>query len=254
MLSIQRLEKVRDYILQNKYANINELAELFGTSAATIRRCLKQLEQEKLVESVRGGAVLISKGSIFEPPYMIKKKQNESEKKRIAEEACRYINANSSIFLDASTTVYEISHFMQSKKNISICTNDVYITCALNNLQDVCVTVTGGVLRNGYYTLSGFYAEKMLSEMQLDYAFMAVDAITDKGKFTITNTEELGIKRAAVQAANHTIVLCDHSKFKRTALLSLWEPEKVDLIITGKELGEEMYQEYTDMGFTIKMV
>ena len=50
------------------------------------------------------------------------------------------------------------------------------------------------------------------------------------------------------------IVLCDHSKFNFQAFLNLWDHKKIDLIITGKELGEENYKYYTEMGLNIQMV
>ena len=53
MLQAERLEKIRDYLVANKYASIAELAEAFETSPATIRRGLKELEQKKVVESIR---------------------------------------------------------------------------------------------------------------------------------------------------------------------------------------------------------
>ena len=68
MLSAERLDIIREHVIQNKYGNINELAAMLNTSAATIRRCFKQLEEEKLVESIRGGVVLASTASILEQP------------------------------------------------------------------------------------------------------------------------------------------------------------------------------------------
>ena len=153
MLSAERYEKIKAYMYENKYANINELAVLFNSSVPTIRRCLKQLEKEKVVESVRGGAILVSSDdTTFEQPYQVKRKQHTGEKSRIAAEACRHINSNSSIFLDSSTTVHEMIPFMKEIKELTVCTNDVMIAGTLTSSSGYAVMVVGGMLRSGYYT------------------------------------------------------------------------------------------------------
>ena len=48
MLPAERYEKVKAHLQQHRYANINELAEMFHTSTPTIRRCLKQLGYQKI--------------------------------------------------------------------------------------------------------------------------------------------------------------------------------------------------------------
>ena len=113
MLQAERLERIRDYLVANKYASIAELAEIFQTSPATIRRCLKELEQKKVVESIRGGAVLCGSGNTFEHPYSIKRRRNETEKKRIAAYAASLISANNSVYLDASSTVREMTEYLR---------------------------------------------------------------------------------------------------------------------------------------------
>lgn len=254
MLNAERLERIRKYIAKNKFASIKDLAVEFNTSTATIRRCLKQLEEERFIQSVRGGAVLASSGSSFEQPYQTKRLQNIDEKIRISQAACKLISGNDSIFLDSSSTVYEMTKILINKKNITVSTNDVAIASALNQAKDITTTVTGGTLRKQFFTLTGFLAEKNLEQMYVDYAFMGVDAISTKGHFMITNTEEIGIKRAAVDCASKAIVLCDHSKFNSQAFISLWDCTNIDLIITGNELGEESFKYYTDLGLKIEMV
>lgn len=254
MLKAERMDKIREYIVKNKYVNINDLAIHFNISTATVRRCLKQLEKENFVESVRGGAVLISDGNTFEQSYQVKRQQNIDEKKRIAEAACSFISSNNSIFLDSSSTVFEMTTILTSMKHITVLTNDVFIASALSPAKDIDVTVTGGTLRKTFYTLTGFLAERVLKDVSVDYAFMGIDAINSQGNFMITNTEEVTIKQIIAERANKVIVLCDHSKFNRQAFLSLWDNKHIHLVITGKELGDDEYKHYTDLGLNIQLV
>ena len=254
MLQAERLERIRDYLVANKYASITELAETFQTSPATIRRCLKELEQKKVIERIRGGAVLRGSGNTFEHPYSIKRRQNETEKKRIAAYAASLISTNNSVYLDASSTVREMTEFLRNKQDVSVCTNDVQIAGDLSLASGLVVMVTGGVLRQGYYSLSGYFTDLFVSKTRVDYAFMGIDAISKETGLMLTNTEEVSIKQKIGEHAGELIVLADHEKFEQMAFLKTWEFSEVALVITGTELPDEIFREYQELGLAIKRV
>ena len=63
MLPAERMEKLRDYLMEHKYASIAELSEALQSSPATVRRCLSVLEEKEVVERTRGGAILLGSGN-----------------------------------------------------------------------------------------------------------------------------------------------------------------------------------------------
>jgi len=46
-------------------------------------------------------------------------------------------------------------------------------------------------------------------------------------------------------------VLCDHEKFMHSSFIKLWNYSQVDTVITGRELDDEIYRKYVDMGMSI---
>lgn len=254
MLQAERLERIRDYLVANKYASIAELAEVFQTSPATIRRSLKELEQKRIVDNIRGGAVLRGYGNTFEHPYPIKRRRNEGEKERIAAYAASLVSANNSIYLDASSTVREMAVSLHNKQSLSVCTNDVQIAGDLSPAENIVVMVTGGVLRQGYYSLSGYFTDQFVSSIQVDYAFMGIDTISKTNGLMLTNVDEVSIKRTIGAHAGELIVLADHEKFNRSAFIRAWDFSEVSLVITGMELPDDIYNEYLDLGLKIKRV
>jgi len=254
VLQAERLERIRDYLVANKYASINELAEVFHTSPATIRRNLKELEQKKVVENIRGGAVLSGYGNTFEHPYPIKRRRNEIEKKRIGAYAASLVSANSSIYMDASSTVREMTEALHSKQHFSVCTNDVQIAGDLSAVNNIVVMVTGGVLRQGYYSLSGYFTDQFVSSILVDYAFMGIDTISKTNGLMLTNVEDVSIKRTIGSHAKELIVLADHEKFNQSAFIKAWDFSDISLVITGVELPDDVYNEYLDFGLKIKRV
>ena len=251
MLRAERIEKLQEYLKERKYASIAELCGVLQASPATVRRCLADLESKKILERIRGGAVLRGSGSTYENPYPIKRCQNEQEKKRIAEYAASLIPENTSIYLDASSTVREMAPFLRPKKNTTVCTNDVLIAGDLSNAPYLIVIVTGGVMRQGFYSLSGYLTDRAIEGMRLDYAFMGIDAISESGGLMLTNMDELGSKRTIARTTRSTIVLADHEKFDRGAFLNVWNFDDVSMVVTGKELPDDLFERYTELGLRI---
>ncbi len=254
MLPAERMQRMRDYLMEHRIASVSELSEALDTSPATVRRSLAELESKHVIERTRGGAVLIGSGNTYEHPYSIKRRRNEPEKKRIAAYAASLVSRDSSIYLDASSTVREMTAQLKTMKHITVCTNDVLIAGDLSCAEDVTVLVTGGLLRQGFYSLSGYLADLAVNTMLVECAFMGIDAISPENGLMLTNMEELGIKQCVGRKAKMTVVLADHEKFDRSAFLHVWGFGDVTTVITGRELSDEQYRRFTELGLQIVRV
>lgn len=240
--------------MSNNFANIKDLAVSMEVSTATIRRTLKELEEEGIVELTHGGVVLRETGHMYEQPYMVKRQTNSEEKRRISAEACSYIKKNESIYLDSSSTVFEMTRLLSTLKSINVATNDIAIANALYTADELDVSVIGGVLRKHYFTLTGFFSELIMKNVFFDTVFMGFDAVSFKGGMTITNSEEVRIKQMAIEASNKVIALCDHTKFEKEAFLTVCGLKDIDVLITGRELDPMMHSRLLEEGVEVKLV
>ena len=145
----------------------------------------------------------------------------------------------------------KIIEALKTLNKLTISTNDVLIASTLSGIKKIFVLVIGGVLRSGYYTLTGFLAENLLRDLTVDCAFIGGDAISPDGNVMITNTEEVGIKRLAIKAASQVIVLCDHTKFNNTALVHVTPLDKIDKIITDKDINNEVLEKLKEYGLEV---
>ena len=57
MLQLERQQQILNYLEKNRKATTNELSELLGVSATTIRTDLNQMDKEKLLTKTHGGAI-----------------------------------------------------------------------------------------------------------------------------------------------------------------------------------------------------
>ena len=57
MLQLERQKLILSYLEKNRKATTNELSEMLGVSATTIRTDLNQMDKEKLLTKTHGGAL-----------------------------------------------------------------------------------------------------------------------------------------------------------------------------------------------------
>ena len=252
MLRDERLDKIQEYISKRKYASIVELAEKFDVSKATIRRDLELLSANEDIRLTRGGATCTGKDlQMNELPYNEKRLKSQGEKIRIAQKACTLIEEGETIIVDTGTTTREMVPFLARKKNIHVVTNDVMIAAELAVNRDIEITVIGGRMRKGFYTLRGYYAENFLQQLHVDTTFLSMDSIDVDAGCMIVNMDEVVMKQNMIRCANRTIALCDHKKFEFKSFLRVCTLEDIDCSITGRELPEDIYESFHSKGYQL---
>ena len=236
MLKDARIDRLRGYLRDNKYATISDITALLGISKATAYRDLSELSKFNEFTVTRGGAYLNSAAAGAELPYAEKRKHNHAEKVRIARAACDYIREDSTIILDTGTTTREMVTFIKEMRKLQVVTNDVLIAAELADNQEIEITVTGGNIRHGYYTLRGYYADYFLTQIKVDTAFLSADSVSPDSGCMVTNMDELTVKQNMMRAADRVILLCDHSKIGKKSFSMVCDISEIDLLITGREV------------------
>jgi DeoR family transcriptional regulator of aga operon len=81
----------------------------------------------------------------------------------------------------------------------------------------------------------GVLTNRMLDNIHVDQLYIGVDAINVESGLMVYSPEEAELKRLMIEIANETIVLCDHSKFEKKALMGICPIERVHKVVTGRE-------------------
>jgi len=253
MLRHERLERIEEYINHNRYVTIPQLVEAFDISSSTIRRDLEALGEAGRVELTRGGVMSLRRNVSEEASYNEKVETNREEKARIAAAAARMIKPGGTLFVDSGTTTRELVPYLREGQGLKVVTNDLLIAAELSGAMGVEVIMPGGLLRKGYFTLTGSHAEEMVSGMRADLTFMGFDAARPCG-FMISNQEEVGLKRAMARCGRRLVVLCDHTKFEADSFITVCPLADASLIITGKELDENIRRQLESIGAVLELV
>ena len=226
----------------NKKLEINALSKTLNVSEMTIRRDLKFLENSGILNRISKGAIVntMNDFDIIDDTLKTRTLQNIEQKKILAKYASHLINDGDVIFLDASTTVYEMCSYIVNK-NITIITNSVRIAQFFNSTKNITVILTGGILRYATLSLIGSDCEEFLKKYNTNKVFMSAKAITFLNGLTDVNMFEINTKKIAIKNTNEVIVLLDNTKFNKVSLKKVCDTEQISkLIIDGsREYSKE---------------
>ena len=255
MYKTERLSKVLGFINKKRIVATQDLVSEFNVSIATAYRDIDFLAKNRQIEKMLGGARAINpeeKGN--EPTFAAKKLVNQAEKQRIAVAAKKYIEPGDKIMLDSGTTVLELARLLNNDDHVTVVTNDIRIASELTNHPEITLLLIGGMVRKGYCSSYGFFAEEMMKDITFDKIFLSVDAIdSDFGIMSYT-MDDVNIKKIGMKNSKMTILLCDHSKFTTRALFSIDSLEDVDVIIVGEELDPVISKRLQQLGKYVESV
>ena len=254
MIREERLARMTEYVQSRKFASVEELVQILGVSKATVRRDLSVLHNAKVLTPTRGGASCNSAEQSAELEYDEKRLVNVGEKQTLGEAAAKLVQSNSSVILDAGTSTRAIAPFLRGLSNVNLVTNDIAIASDLTSCEGLNVTVTGGQLRKGFFTLRGYAAEETVRNMRADLVFLGVDSLDPRHGCYLMNADEVALKRCMIAVADRVVVVCDHTKFKSTAFLFFCPLSNIDTVITNRVVDTEPIELLQKAGIQVILV
>ncbi|USG65922.1 DeoR/GlpR family DNA-binding transcription regulator [Brevibacillus ruminantium] len=240
MLTPERHQLILSMLKEKGVARIHELVERTGASESTVRRDLSDLEEQRLLKRVHGGAALLQ-NKLEEPSVQEKSVKYEREKIAIAKYAASLIEESDSIFIDAGTTTHHLLSFIPHE-NIVVVTNGVDIALQLSNRQ-IKTILLGGEMKAATLSLVGRDALKTISQYRFDKCFLGMNGIDKRHGLTTPDPDEAHVKQMALQYSDQSFVLCDSNKFSRVTFAKVGELDEATLI-TDDGLHEEEIREY----------
>lgn len=215
MITERRRQIILNQLQQKNIVTVHDLVNLTGASESTIRRDLYELEDQKLLSRIHGGAKKINSSLLAEPKVALRATMALPEKRAIAKAAANLVHDHEVIFLDSGTTTNAMIPFLAHKKDLLVLTNSVDNAALLAD-QQLHTIMLGGFLRSSTKATVGQHVTQYLSDCHLDQAFLGTNGFDVQHGFTTPDPEESLVKQAAVRQSDQTYVLADNSKYQQT--------------------------------------
>ncbi|GES31184.1 DeoR family transcriptional regulator [Streptomyces angustmyceticus] len=222
----------------NGAVSLRELARVVQTSEVTVRRDVRALEAEGLLDRRHGGAVLPG-GFTRESGFPQKSHLATAEKTAIADLAAGFVEEGEAIVVGAGTTTQELARRLARVPGLTVVTNSLLVAQALAHANRVEVVMTGGTLRGSNYALVGSGAEQSLQGLRVSRAFLSGSGLTAERGLSTSNMLSASVDRALVQAAGEVVVLADHTKLGSDTMFQTVPTDVITRLVTDEPPGHD---------------
>lgn len=230
-----RVRQILTYLRSKKQCSIAELMAKFSVSSATIHRDIDELAKRDAVMRVRGGLIW-NESTVFADNlsgYDERTVTNRKAKMAIARKALSLVSEGDILFLDSSTTVFELAVLLTSAhfQHLTIVTNSVSIMENFRKFPSHYVLIgLGGNYDTQLNSILGSETLDQLSRLTITKAFVSAFGVADR-RVTTNHERQSELIRRVLDAAVHKYLLLDSSKLGRTGLYRLGASGTFDKIL-----------------------
>jgi DeoR family transcriptional regulator, fructose operon transcriptional repressor len=240
-----RVRRIQEIFSQQEFVNFEELCAKFQASKSSIRRDLIELEEKGVLRRVHGGAIsLQTRDEVMD--FNRLSGSSHDEKIRIGKLAASLVQDGQTVLMSGGSTVVEVAKNLPDRA-IQVVTNSIPVAQIFWDSKQVEVTLTGGYLYPRLGIQLGPICEKMLNSVSADILFLGIRGITDAG---ISDSNSLIVEsiRCMIRASHKVVLVADHSKFGRNAMIHVAELSDVDQIITDSGIDSTFERILKDSG------
>ena len=235
-----RIRQILAYLKARKSCTLKELMDAFDVSSATIHRDVEILAKRDAVERVRGGLIYneTPAPSGNAAAYQERVVTHRPEKIMVAQKALHVIEEGDIVFLDSSTTVYELALLLTHGEfdHLTVITNAIPVMHLFRKFPAHWSLIgLGGNYDPQLNSILGISALEQLARYNLTKAFVSGFGLDDKTA-TTNHEHQAEILRKVLDAADKRYLLIDHTKLGRKGLYRIAARGGFDAIISDRPL------------------
>ena len=231
-----RTKLILAHLKSKRACSLKELMEKFGVSSATIHRDAEELAKRDAVERVRGGLVYkdAPDPSGSAAAYQERVVAHRAEKIAAAKKALAKIEEGDILFLDSSTTTYELALLLAHSDfdHLTVITNAIAVMHLFRKFPSHWSMIAlGGNYDVQLNSILGAAAIEQLSHFNITKAFVSAFGLDDKTA-TTNHERQAEMLRKVLDAADRRYLMVDHTKLKRKGLYRIAARGGFDAIIS----------------------
>lgn len=227
----ERQDEIARLVFDKGRVEVAELARRFAVTTETIRRDLSELDRQRVLRRVHGGAVAYQQVR-HEPMLIVRDTQNAEEKRKIARRAVEELPGEGTIMIDSGSTLSFFADLLPADRELIVFTNSIPVIQSLSTREAIEVNVIGGLLKKNTMAMVDDTGVDTIRDLTVDVLFISTDRVSPERGFTTPYREEVAIKRAMIAAARRVVMLFDHAKVGSDQIFRFAAVDEVDTIVT----------------------
>ncbi len=192
-------------------ARNTQIAQVMDVSEETVRRLVKALARENMVERVHGGTYLSRAQDT--PMFSGALEHNAEEKTQIARQVRALLDNHMVLFIAVGSTMTHVAEQLRELHGLTVVSNSLSVVASLADNNGTRAVLAGGDVIRSERGSFGRAAEELARQYSYDAVICGADAISTAGGVLASNPLEADLTRAARENAERVIVASDHTKF-----------------------------------------
>jgi DeoR/GlpR family transcriptional regulator of sugar metabolism len=248
MLTCERKAHILDVLRRDRRVIAKALSQELGLSEDTIRRDLRELASEGMLQRVHGGALPASPAMA---DFSGRQQVSPEGKAAIGRAAARLVRPNQVVILDGGTTAVQLARHLAPDLKATIVTHSPSVAIELADHAGIEVELIGGRLFKHSMVAVGAVAAEAIARVRADTYFMGVTGVHLDLGLTTGNAEEAAIKRALRRQAAETVVLASSEKLGAASPFLVVGLDEIDAIVVEGDLPVDVIEPYRRRGVSV---
>ncbi len=224
---------------------LTDVAHLLHVSIDTVRRDIKELDEQGKLKKVHGGAISIG----FHYSNDVTRDIYASESKAIiAQKAVNLIEPKSVVLISGGTTNLELVKHLPPRLVATFFTPSLPVAIELMAHPNIEVIFIGGKLSRDAQITIGGSALNVLNEIKVDIFFMGTGYLDPVNGLTEFDWEVVQMKKAMISASKKVVSLTISEKLNSVQRYKICDIQAIDMLITELDTHSPVLQPYKNEG------
>lgn len=209
MLTTQRKQLILSRLKRDGQFVAKVFSEELGVSEDTVRRDLRELAAEGLLQRVHGGALPASAAA---GDMRVRAQLAPDDKRLLGRAGAALVHPGQVVILDGGTTALQVVQHLPLDLHATVVTHSPTIAVALAEHLHIEVLMLGGRLFRHSMVNVGASVIEAAARVRADLYLMGVTGVHAEAGLTTGDFEEAAVKRALHERAAETVVLATLDK------------------------------------------
>jgi DeoR/GlpR family transcriptional regulator of sugar metabolism len=248
MLTQQRKAHILDLLRREGQVVARRLSQDLQLSEDTIRRDLRELAAEGLLQRVHGGALPASPAVA---DFALRRRVAPAGKAAIGRTAAAMVRPGQVVFVDGGTTAVQLARHLPRELEATVVTHSPSVAVELVEHRGVAVELIGGRLFKHSVVAVGAAAIEAIARIRADTYFMGVTGVHPEVGLTTGDPEEAAVKRTLCRFAAETVVLASHEKLGAASPFVVVPLSEVETLVVEPTTTDQVADAYRRLGLTV---
>jgi DeoR/GlpR family transcriptional regulator of sugar metabolism len=248
MLTSHRKQAILAALKRDGQVVAKSLSETFDVSEDTIRRDLRELAAEGLLQRVHGGALPSSPAA---GDFVQRQQISPDAKSAIARKAASLISPGQVVIFDGGTTCVQLARHLPPSLQATVVTHSPSVAVELVDHPGIEVVMIGGRLFKHSIVNVGAAAIEAIGHIRADTYFMGVTGVHPTEGLSTGDLEEAYVKRALLARAAEVVVLASAEKLNAASAYVIAQVTAVNTLIVEGDTPEGVTDSFAGLGVVV---